>query len=103
MEKLAKDGKENIENLIIVYFTLKKDFPGIALMVFRSITAAFSYNSFDIDILINDLDKLEDDLSLDTYDILCDYFYEDDDISEDTEIITKIKKELNNATKESSR
>lgn len=104
IEKMVMTGKDKLEYFLNIYYSLKEDFPGIALIVFRSIIAAFPYNSFDIDFIIDDSDTLEDDLSVDTYDLLCDYIDKDDiDIFEDSEIIVKLKEELNDAKKESSR
>lgn len=104
IEKLATSGIYDLENLISLYFNLKKDFPGLALMAFRSVIAAFPHRTFDIDLMANDFDEFEEEPSLETYDILCDFFDEDDDEdSEHIEIIIKMKQELYNARKESAK
>ncbi|MDA3809088.1 MAG: SEC-C metal-binding domain-containing protein [Spirochaetaceae bacterium] len=103
IEKLAIGGIENLEHLTSLYFTLKNDYPGLALMAFRSVIAAFPNNNFDIELMAYDFDEFDEDPSMDTYEILRDFFDEDDEKDlEQLQIMKKMKQELQKARKESA-
>ena len=105
IERLAMSGIEDSEYLSNMFFSLREGFPGLALMAFRSVIAAFPNSNFDIDLMIDELSDFEEDPSLNTYDIICDFFADDSEKDNAVHIntIKEIQQELRNARKESAR
>jgi hypothetical protein len=113
IEQVCVRGIEELEEVIALFYTIRHHYPGIAVLLFRAVTATSPERFFDIETMHDDIMEIYSDLDIDYWedpalavmDLYQDLADEDDDREPDEfirEEMQELKKELREAHAESA-